>query len=347
MRHSLLLLAAIALATSASAADTPPRWRHKPTEQDLLAVWPSAALKQGLGGKAVITCKVAVQGTLYDCTVDSETPAGAGFGGAAIALTPQFLMTPKLHDGVPVVGGEVTIPVNFPAPNPNVGSHLHGDDSDFGSVRVISGVPWIEAPTYADVVAAYPKKAREGAMGGRAVLDCHFDGQGRLSHCDVIDEDPKGYGFGAAAKGLAPKFLAPRQDGAGVSLKAATTQIPFTFDPSMLTGGQPVIGKPHWARLPEGDAVAAGFPKAARAAHVDTGAVTLSCAVGLAGRLGDCQVVKQEPPGLDFDKAALALSGDFQVSVWTSEGLPTVGGRVRIPLRYQMADDPPPATPKP
>ncbi|MGA0601628.1 energy transducer TonB [Caulobacter sp. KR2-114] len=345
MRRWIPFLVAISIAGQAIGADTKPNWRRRPTPEDLLAVFPHAALQRNIGGKATITCKVAVQGALYDCKVDEEKPAGMGFGDAAIALTPQFLMTPELHDGVAVGGAEVTIPINFAAPGGTLGSRA---PSFQNMVPVISNVPWIEAPNYADVVAAYPKKARAEKRGGHVVLDCSFDGQGRMKNCSVIDEDPRGYGFGSAAKSLTARFLGPREDRDGVSLKSATTQIPFTFDVSMLAGDQPVIGKPHWARLPEGSALAAGYPKAATAAHVDSALVTLSCAVGLAGRLGSCTVTGEDPSGFDFGKAALALSDDFQVSVWTPEGLPTVGGRVRVPIKYMMRDAPPdPPAPAP
>jgi hypothetical protein len=53
--------------------------------------------------------------------------------------------------------------------------------------------------------------------------------------------------------------------------------------------------------------------------------------------LKDCTVQRQSPEGLGFGDAALALSGLFQVSVWTDEGLPTVGGRVSVPIRYEAA----------
>lgn len=340
MRCFIIALVALALASQARSADTPPNWKHRPTPEDLLAVFPTAAFRQNIAGKAVITCKVAIQGTLYDCVVVRETPAGMGFGAAAVALTPQFLMTPKLHDGAPVIG-EVTIPISFEAPGAT-GSHIQSQDT-LPMNTVISDVPWIEAPTYAEVVAAYPQKARDAKVGGHAVLDCRFDRQGRLGGCSVLDERPGGYGFGAAAKALTGKFLAPREDASGASLKSASTQIPFTFDPTMLTDGKPVIGKPRWVRLPEGSEMTAGYPQAARAAHIDSALVTLSCAVGLAGRLGDCEVTRQDPAGYDFDKAAMALSNDFQVTVWTAEGLPTVGGRIHVPIHYRMEDTPPPA----
>lgn len=343
MRRILAVLAAAAVSAAACpavSADTDPSWRRRPTPGELLAVWPRAALEKGVGGKATISCKVSLQGALYDCTVVSETPPGLGFGGAAIALTPQLLMNPPTHGGKPVAGGSVRIPINFESPGrPQLIA---------GGGSVISNVPWIEAPTYAQVVAAYPAKARDAKVGGHAVLDCHFDGQGRMAGCDVISEEPKGYGFGKSSKALAADFLGPRTDGGGVSLKGVSTQIPFTFALEMLTDTAPVIGKPKWVRLPDGSTVAAGFPAAAMAANVSVGRVTLLCNVGLAGRLGDCRVDRQDPDGLGFDKAAMALAKDFQVSVWTPEGLPTVGGLVRVPIRYQMgSSDPPPASPTP
>ncbi|HEX7759592.1 MAG TPA: TonB family protein [Caulobacteraceae bacterium] len=331
------------MATTAFGADTKADWRHMPTREELLAVWPRAAMEKGVSGKAVIACKISLQGALYDCEVASETPPGMGFGGAAIALSPQFLMKPATHDGQPVTGGGVRIPVDFDAEEPPTGTNIPGGEA---GDRVVTNVPWVEAPTYTQVILAYPAKARDKKVGGHAALDCHFNGQGRLAGCSVIVEDPKGFGFGSAAKALARDFVAPRTDGAGESLKNVSTQIPFTFAAEMLTDPTPVIGKPIWTRLPGSGDMAAGFPAAATAAHVSTGHVTIACDIGQAGRLVDCSVQRAEPQGLDFDKAAMALAADFQTSIWTSEGLPTVGGRIRVPIRYE-AGPPGEAPPKP
>jgi hypothetical protein len=54
-------------------------------------------------------------------------------------------------------------------------------------------------------------------------------------------------------------------------------------------------------------------------------------------------VNRQSPPDVGFNKAALALSAIFQVTVWTDEGLPTVGGRITVPIRYEAGDAAPPA----
>ena len=103
----------------------------------------------------------------------------------------------------------------------------------------------------------------------------------------------------------------------------------------MLNGLAPIIGKPQWTHVPQSVDMAASFPQAATAAHVSVGHVMVACGVGPGGHLTDCAVTRQSPEGLGFDKAAIALSAVFQVSVWTDEGLPTVGGHINVPIRYE------------
>jgi len=333
-------LAALSFAACAHADDTPANWKHKPTEADLKAVWPRDALRKGLGGVAEISCTVTVQGMLRDCVVISEDPPSMYFGMAALAMTPQLLFTPATHDGKPVES-RVRFPVRFHGlpgvREARTGSNLMGGMSEPGP-GVVGGVQWLTAPDYADVVAAYPEKARVGKVGGNVALNCRFTAEGRLRDCDVISEQPGGYGFGPAARELAKDFAA-LVDKAHPPRSEISTQIAFTFAPDMLTSPSPVIGRPRWTHVPESLDVAQSFPAAATAAHVSTGHVTLNCMVGPAGRLVDCAVSRQDPPGLDFDRAALALAPQFQLSVWTDEGLPTVGGRVSVPLRYEAPTD--------
>ena len=42
------------------------------------------------------------------------------------------------------------------------------------------------------------------------------------------------------------------------------------------------------------------------------------------------------PAGLGYGEAAMKLSPYFRLAVWTDEGLPTVGGTVSIPLRFDL-----------
>lgn len=346
---AILFIAAAVLPTTGLPASPVicknPDWKQKPTREQVFAVWPRDALEKGLNGKAEITCTASIQGALRNCMVTSEQPPGAGFGQAAIALTPQFIMYPKVCDGRPVES-TVNIPINFPAPNgPTTtrSSRIPAGVVSTGPL-LIDRPAWIEAPAYAQVVAAYPAAGRRDNVAGHVALACDFVAGGRLTRCRIISEVPSGRGFGAAAKALSRYFVAPDPDVSGRNMRDNSTLLAFTFDPGMLNGHAPIIGKPQWTHVPRSVDLAAGFPSAAAAAHIPVGHVTLACDVGPGGRLVNCAVSRQSPEGLGFDKAALALSTIFQVTVWTDEGLPTVGGHVVVPIRYEAPSDAVPAS---
>ncbi len=332
------LALAATIAYPAAAAETAAGWLRGPTPEDLLTVWPRDAYKKGYGGKAVIACQVSVQGGLRECAVESESPAGAGFGSAAIALSPQFVMKPATRDGQPVVGA-VRIPVIFPTPEIPTGSLLAGAGFYTNLARVsVSDVPWRAAPTYAEVAAAYPRKAREKQIGGRATLNCRFKADGRIGSCDTATEEPKGQGFATAAKSLAGRFVGPATMADGSSTVGMDTQIPFTFAVEMLNSDKRVMGKPQWRAMPSGADFAKVYPAAAVKAGVQGARVAMLCEVGAEGWLTNCSVETEDPQGLGFDQAALALAGSFQVKTWTPEGLPTIGGKIRLPIRYQAPE---------
>jgi TonB family protein len=344
---SFAIVFTVAAASCAARASEPaanckdPNWKHLPTRDQLVSIWPRAAFDQGRNGKAEISCTTTIQGALRDCTVVHEDPPDAGFGQAAIALSPQFLMNPKVCGGRPVEA-KVQIPVNFTGltgPRGSAGAPMgsripvrYPDDPS-----LIDRPVWVEAPTYEQVVAAYPMGARKSRTLGHVALRCNFGGGGRLRGCDVISEVPSGQGFGAAARSLSRHFVAAATDTEGRKVLDNVTVVAFTFDPEMLNGLSPVIGKPQWTHVPRSVDLAAGFPAAATAAHVSVGHVAMACDVGSGGHLENCAVSRQSPDGLGFDKAALALSSVFQVTVWTDEGLPTVGGHIVVPIRYEAA----------
>ncbi|HEY1879497.1 MAG TPA: TonB family protein [Caulobacteraceae bacterium] len=333
-RFGVGLVLGLIAATAAMAAggDTTPDWRQRLTAEDILAVYPGAALARGVGGRAMINCVVTVLGSVRDCQVVSESPPGYGFGGAAIALTPQFQFWPAKHDGSPVEA-KINIPIVFSTYAPLTESQLPAKGSA-GPVN-LTQVEWRVAPNVAQVSAAYPEKARAARVGGLVTLACTFNGGGRIGNCEVVEETPKGYDFGRAARSLAGDFVGPDQLADGRSTSNDTTQLVIAFSPEMIDAKAPVIGKPTWTRMPEALDMAAAFPAAARAAHVDVGHVLLNCFVAVGGKLISCAVQKEAPAGLGFGAAAMSLSSQFQVSVWTDEGLPTVGGSVSVPIRYE------------
>jgi hypothetical protein len=248
------------------------------------------------------------------------------------------LMNPKVCDGR-TVEATVHIPVSFTgltgprrSAGAPMGSRIPVQSPDEPSL--IDRPVWIGAPTYEQVVSAYPMGARKSKTPGHVALRCQFGGGGRLHGCDVISELPSGQGFGAAAKTLSRLFVGAATDVQGRKVQDNFTVVAFTLDPAMLSGMSPVVGKPQWTHVPQSVDLAASFPAAATAAHVSVGHVAMACDVGSGGRLENCAVSRQSPEGLGFDKAALALSSVFQVTVWTDEGLPTVGGHIVVPIRY-------------
>jgi protein TonB len=90
-----------------------PTWEKLPSADQLARHYPRRALEQELTGRAVIACRVTVRGTVEGCAVSSETPAGAGFGEAAMKLARYFKMSPRTVDGRSVEGGSVSIPIAF------------------------------------------------------------------------------------------------------------------------------------------------------------------------------------------------------------------------------------------
>jgi len=91
----------------------------EPTRAQILAAYPVRALADQLVGGAYIVCMVTETGKLSGCRVDRETPAGYGFGQAALDLATDYVLAPAKVDGEPVGGRQVRIGVAFSAVDPD------------------------------------------------------------------------------------------------------------------------------------------------------------------------------------------------------------------------------------
>jgi TonB family protein len=293
-----------------------------------LVLWPREAAKEGIGGKATISCLVDVRGAAYDCVAVSESPAGKGFGGAAIGLSQQFQFRPARLHGEPVVSS-INVPI--------VWQRSDGMAMSLGKALINPAMAWLESPTFDDLAAIYPKKARAARIGGRVNVDCDFGHDGRVKNCRAVMETPSGQGFGRAAEEVAKRFMAPVTKIDGKPISEFGVQIPIVFDPAMLdVVGAPPVGTPRWAALPSVEDTVAAFAKVPR---LDAGPlrVILLCKVQMGGGVGDCKVDNAPSADQGVAQAAMTLAPHFRLTTWTVEGLPTVGGSVRIPLRYQPA----------
>lgn len=196
---------------------------------------------------------------------------------------------------------------------------------------------WIEAPTYAQAAAVYPAKAKAAHVAGEATLSCTVTLSGKLSDCEAISQSPEGYDFDDAARKLTP--LMRLRTGPGMS---SGDEVRFTlaFRPEMATGAPALENNATWAAIPPITDFQATFPKTANGVnHVR---VVLACDVGAGGALSDCSVDSEDPAGQGYGQAALALGPKFRVGLITADGVPTVGAKVEVPIRYELTPTPAP-----
>jgi len=121
---SAILLTMLFFQASAVASPVPPKpsvitqpdWLTKPTGEDLADLYPKEAARNLVEGGATIACTIDANGALVNCVAETESPPGAGFGAAALAMSAKFKMRPMTRDGVPVAGGVVRIPIRFTLP---------------------------------------------------------------------------------------------------------------------------------------------------------------------------------------------------------------------------------------
>lgn len=340
MRHVLaavLLLAGVASTAAAQDVDTPPEWLRKPSAEELQAAWPAQARVPG--GQATIVCVVTAEARMEACEVDSEEPAGQGFGEAALMLAPSFVMKPGMKDGRPV-SSHVRIPITFTA------------------ARELDTDPeWLRKPSYEELEAAWPYDALRRGQGGEAVIICTVTVQATLEACEVDSEEPEGQGFGAAALLLVPSFVIKpgTLDGRAVSTRVG---IPISFSTQAWRTGSriergsvnarriEVVTEPVWEQAPDFAELMAAWPERATA---DFGHVAMRCRITSEGRLGRCEVLTETPVRQGFaDAARKVLAPKFRMRVSPDTAEKIDGAYVNLPVRFVNPADPaPPSIVKP
>lgn len=87
-----------------------------------------------------------------------------------------------------------------------------------------------------------------------------------------------------------------------------------------------------WTRKPTAEELFAVFPSEAVRKGI-TGKVSIECEAALDGVLKGCTVVSEDPPGMGFGAAALALAPQFELRPAIVNGRPA-SSQVRIPITF-------------
>jgi TonB family protein len=87
------------------------RWISRPGASAFDQYYPHAARNAGIQGNAMLDCIVNADGSLR-CLVANESPAGGGFGDAAIHIAPGFRVL-QSEDGASAVGKRIRVSITF------------------------------------------------------------------------------------------------------------------------------------------------------------------------------------------------------------------------------------------
>jgi TonB family protein len=311
-------------------------WLRKPSAEQIAGVFPVKATRARKDGMAAIRCAVTIEGFLDRCQVVAEQPEGYDFGSAALLLSKQFAMTPKIRGGK-AVEGEVTIPINWR------GLAGGGAPMELAPGRVMTDPLWGRTPTRAAVDAAFPARAGD-VPSGQVSLRCNLSKTGEATSCQVISENPPSRGFGAAAKSLASQFAVAFRPEEADQLRNLEVDIPFRFR-NPLTADPGRLTDIRWTQTLSPQGADMLFPRAAAAAKVARGTGVVDCRAKADGGLEDCRVTREAPTDLGFGAAALQAAALMKMNPWTKGGDPVEGRRATLPITFVLPDSPSPAEP--
>jgi protein TonB len=112
------------------------------------------------------------------------------------------------------------------------------------------------------------------------------------------------------------------------------TPIPVAVDPPPAPPTPSVITNPQWLERPNSRDFDRYYPPRAMEREME-GRVQLDCIVAADGRIS-CTVTSEDPTGWGFGEAALRVSRHFRMAPATRDGVPTSGGRVRVPITFRL-----------
>jgi protein TonB len=223
-----------------------PRPRRRLSREAAMAVGLSLAVHVGVSGY-IATQKFAEMTRPYEegpvFVVDTyqppkeskprpaePPPKAVQFRPTPVPLDPpqvppiETVVTPSTVDEIP----PQTIATTQPPPQPPVQlAELRPPQPP--AAKVIRNPSWLRRPSGAEMGRLYPRGAAEAGLSGAATLMCEVVADGSVRGCALIDESPKGRGFGAAALAGAKLFKLNPRTVDGEAVEGAKVRIPLVF----------------------------------------------------------------------------------------------------------------------
>ena len=98
-----------------------------------------------------------------------------------------------------------------------------------GSPHLVTHPDWLKRPSPANMYEVWPAGAYYAHVNGHVVLHCVINEKGRLKQGAATVEEPKGWGYGAAALEMAGQFQMRPETVDGQPVAGAKIDVPFSF----------------------------------------------------------------------------------------------------------------------
>ncbi|HEV2531895.1 energy transducer TonB [Phenylobacterium sp.] len=169
-----------------------PAWVSAPSFDDMARAYPASGA--GVEGYVVAHCGVKPTGVLVGCAAVKETPTRHDFAKAALALTPQFRVSPEAlalaPRGAPL---EVDVPIRFPPP---------GEAKD----RTVRAPVWLAGADPQSLMRQFPAQLATRKDSPGAIVQCQVAADGALTGCQIELTSPDGIDFDEAAVKVASRM---------------------------------------------------------------------------------------------------------------------------------------------